>query len=207
MLHRQFTLSSIALVGLLLPGFVMRADADYGLESKSPLSDPQQVIADQRTVGTWRGTVRGQLYYLHVGPTASITGESNWLELILVNPGNKPAIYLNHKIGFFTTIGDQTFFNAANLSVRITQLRGSTVEELLSSVARFDIFKYDVTEDTLDVWAADQKFVKEAIAAGKIKGSGATIDDTTENVARFVEESGPKLFTKKVQYTRMKGKE
>jgi hypothetical protein len=88
--------------------------------------------------------------------------------------------------------------------VLITQLRGSKLEEITSSVDRYDILKYDVTEEYLDVWAADQKLVRAAIEAGKIKGTGATIDDTTENLARFIKSSGAKLWSKKVRYTRVK---
>ena len=86
----------------------------------------------------------------------------------------------------------------------ITQLRGSKPEELISSVDRYDILKFDVTEEYLDVWSADQKFIRAAIEAGKIKGTGATIDDTTENLARFIESSGAKLWGRKIRYTRVK---
>ena len=202
MLHRRFALSLIALVGLLLPGFGMRAEADLGLESSRPLSDPHQAKIDERTVGTWRAVLQGKTYFLHVG-TGNVVGQSNWMELVLVNPGDKPTFYLHHKIGFPCTVGDKSFFNIANLSVLISQLRGSETKDLMSSVGRWDIFKYDVTEDHLDVWAPDQNVVREAIKAGKIKGTEASTDDTTENLIQFL-ESTPKLFVKKVRYTRVK---
>jgi len=203
MLHRRFTLSLIALVSLLLPGFGMRAQADLGVESSCPLSDPHQAKIDERTVGTWRAIIKEKTYYLHVG-TGNVVGKSNWMELVLVNPGEKPTFYLHHKIGFPNTIGENSFFNIANLSMLISQLRGSKTEDLMSSVGRWDIFKYDVTEEYLDVWAPDQDFVRESIKAGKIKGTDASIDDTTENLIRFIESSAPKLFVKKVRYTRVK---
>ncbi len=203
MLHRRFALSLIALVTLLLPGFGMRANADLGVESSRPLSDPHQAKIDDRTVGTWRAIIKEKTYYLHVG-TGNIVGQSNWMELVLVNPGEKPTFYLHHKIGFPCTIGESSFFNIANLSVLVSQLRGSKTEDLMSSVGRWDIFKYDVTEEYLDVCAPDQDFVREAIKAGKIKGTDASIDDTTENLIQFIESSAPKLFTKKVRYTRVK---
>lgn len=203
MLHRRFTLSLIALATLLLPGFGMRAQADLGVESNRPLSDPHQATIDERTVGTWRAIIKEKTYYLHVG-TGNIVGQSNWMELALVNPGEKPMFYLHHKIGFPSKIGEDSFFNIANLSVLISQLRGSNTEKLVSSVERYDILKYEVTEDYLDVWPADQKVVRAAIEAGEVKGSDATIDDTTENLARFMEASAAKLFTNKVRYTRVK---
>ena len=121
-----------------------------------------------------------------------------------VNPGDKPTFYLHHKVGFPSTIGETRFFNVANMSVLIAQLRGSETEELVSSVERYDILKYEVTEDHLDVWPADQKVVRAAIEAGEVKGIDATIDDTAENLTRFIEASGPKLFTNKIRYTRVK---
>ncbi len=202
MLHRRFTLSWIALASLLLPGFAMRAEADYGLESNRPLSDPLQAQIDERVVGTWRAIIDGKTYYLHVG-TGNIVGQSNWMELVLVNQGEKPSFYLHHRVGFSSRLGDKSFFNVANTSRTMSQLRGSTTEELMSAVAKHEVFKYDLTENYLDVWAVDQKFVRESIEAGTIKGSGATIDDTPENLIRFIESSAPKLFTKNVRYTRV----
>jgi len=203
MLYRRFTLSLIALVGLLLPGFGMRAEADFGVESKRPLSDPHQAKIDERTVGTWRTTFKEKAYYLHVG-TGNVVGKSNWMEMVLVNPGKKPTFYLHHKIGFPSTVGENSFISIANLSVLISQLRGSTTQDLMSSVGRWDILKYEVTEEYLDVWFPDHNVVREAIKAGKIKGTGASIDDTTENLIRFIESSAPKLFVKKFRYTRVK---
>jgi len=173
------------------------------VESNRPLSDPHQAKIDERTVGTWRATIQDRTYYLHVG-TGNIVGQSNWMELVLVNQAEKPSFYLYHKIGFPSTLGDQSFFNVASLSIRISQLRGSKTEELMSAVGRYDIYKYAVGEDYLDVWPTDQKFVRESIEAGKIKGNGATIDDTTENLIRFIESSSPKLFGENVRYTRVK---
>jgi hypothetical protein len=203
MSHSRFTLSWIVLGSLLLAGFALRAEADYGVESKRPLSDALKAEVDAGPVGTWRTIIDGKQYFLHAG-TGNIVGKSNWMELVLVHAGEKPSFYLHHKIGFVSRIGDQRFFNQASLPVLITQLRGSKPEELTSSVDRYDILKYDVTEEYLDVWSANQKFVRAAIETGKIKGTGATIDDTTENLTRFIKSSGDKLWSKKVRYTRVK---
>jgi hypothetical protein len=119
MLPRRFTLSLLALVTLLLPGFGMRAKADLGVESRGPLTDPHQAKIDERTVGTWRAVIQEKTYYLHVG-TGNIVGQSNWMELVLVNPGDKPTFYLHHKIGFPSAIGESNFFNMANLSVQLS---------------------------------------------------------------------------------------
>jgi hypothetical protein len=203
MLPRRFMLFVIALVGLFLPGFGMRAEADFGVVSNRPLSDPRSATLDERPVGTWRATIQEKIYYLHVG-VGNIVGQSNWMELVMVNEGEKPTFYLRHLTGFFSTLEEASFFNVANMSKELPQLRGSTTEELVLSVASYEIFKYEVTEDYLDVWPADQKLIREAIETGKIKGNGATIDDTAENLRRFVESSAAKLFTANVRFTRVK---
>lgn len=204
MFHRKLTLPLTALVSLLI---VMRlgtlAKADYGVESRRPLSDPQKVKIDDRLVGTWRTILDGKQYFLHAG-AGNIVGKSNWMELVLVHPGEKPLFYLHHKIGFAGVIGGKNYFNVANLSVQTTQLRGTKPEELAAAVERYDILKYEVNGDTMEVWAADQKFVRAAIEAGKIKGNGATLDDSVENLTAFIESSPPALWGKKVTYTRVK---
>ncbi len=203
MLHRKFKLSLISLVSLHLLGFVMPARADYGVESRRPLSDPQKAKIDNRPVGTWRATIDGKHYYLHAG-TGNIVGKSDWMELVLVHPGEKPSFYLHHKIGFVSVIGGQNYFNVANLSVLPAQIRGSKPEELAAAVERYDILKYEVNGDAMEVWGADQKFVRAAIEAGKIKGNGATIEDSMENLIRFIESSPPTLWGNKFSYTRVK---
>lgn len=203
MWHRKFTRSFIALASLQLLGLTMLAKADYGVESRRPLSDPQQAKIDNRPVGTWRATLDGKQYYLHAG-TGNIVGKSDWMELVLVHPGEKPSFYLHHKIGFVSVIGEQNYFNVANLSVLPTQIRGSKPEELAAAVERYDILKYEVNGETMNIWAADQKFVQAAIEAGKIKGHGATIEDSTENLIRFIESSPPALWGNKFTYTRVK---
>src|SRR5512134_189947 len=132
MLHRKFTLSLIALASLQLVGFIMLARADYGVESRRPLSDPQKAKIENRAVGTWRATIDGKQYYLHAG-TGNIVGKSDWMELVLVHPGEKPSFYLHHKIGFVSVVGGKNYFNVANLSVLVTQIRGTKPEELAAA--------------------------------------------------------------------------
>ena len=203
MFPEKFTLSLTALVSLQLLSCTVAAKADYGVESRRPLSDPQKAKIDNRPVGTWRAILDGKQYYLHAG-TGNIVGKSDWMEMVLVHPGEKPLFYLHHKIGFASVIGGQNYFNVANLSVQITQLRGTKPEELAAAVERYDILKYEMNGDTMDIWPADQKFVRAAIEAGKIKGHGATIEDSTENLIRFIESSPLALWGNKISYTRVK---
>jgi hypothetical protein len=204
MSQRPLALPWTVLAILMLPGFGMQARADYGLESKRPLSDPGKAKIDERATGTWRATIDNKQYFLHAG-TGNIVGKSNWVELVLVNAGDeKPTFYLHHKIGFISTIGNQRFFNVANLSVLVSQLHGTKTEDLTRAVDRYDILKYELNGDHLDVWPAEQDVVRAAIESGKIKGTGATIDDTPANILRFIESAGAKLWGDKIRYTRVK---
>ncbi|MDA1273997.1 MAG: hypothetical protein O2960_08085 [Verrucomicrobia bacterium] len=203
MLHQKITPSFIALASLQLLGSTMLAKADYGVESRQPLSDPRKATIENRAVGTWRATLGDKQYYLHAG-TGNIVGKSDWMELVLVHPGEKPSFYVHHKIGFVSVIGEQGYFNVANLAVLMTQLRGSKPEELAVAVERYDILKYEVNGDTMDIWPADQNFVRAAIEAGTIKGNGATIEDSMENLVRFIESSPPTLWGDKIGYIRVK---
>lgn len=203
MLQRRFRRSFIALAWVSLIGFAILARADYGVESRQALTDPQRAKIENGAVGTWRATIDGKQYYLHAG-TGNIVGKSDWMELVLVHPGEKPSFYVHHKIGFVSVIGGQSYFNVANLSVQVTQLRGSKPEELAGAVERYDILRFEVNGDAMDVWSADQKFVRAAIEAGQIKGHGATIEDSTENLIRFIESSPPALWGSKFSYIRVK---
>ena len=207
MLHRRFTLSLIALAGLLLGGLGMTARADYGITSARPLSDPLKGGIDQRLIGTWRTVIRGETYYFHIG-AGNILGKLNWMELALVKPGKKkPKFYMRHFIGFPTIIGDNNYFNIGYTSKLIPQLRGAKPEEMIAAVDRYDIFQYKLVGDHLDILAPDQKFIRASIKAGKIKGKDAKADDTMENIIKFIKSVGQKMFPKKFRYTRVKDPE
>ncbi|MGZ8900918.1 MAG: hypothetical protein ACXW3Z_12550 [Limisphaerales bacterium] len=202
MLYVKFIRFSLALECLALLWFPAIARGDYGVESRRPLPEPQRPVIDNAAVGTWRGVLDGKSYFLHVG-IGNAVGKSDWMELVLVRPGEKPTFYMYHKIGFVSVVGGQHYFNVANLSVLIAQLRGSKPEELASAVERYDILKYNVNGNTMEIWAADQKFIRAAIEKGQIKGNGATVEDTMENLTRFIESAPPELWVAKFNYTRV----
>ena len=206
MLHRRFTLSLIALMGLL-PGFAMTARADYGITSSRPLSDPMKAKIDPRLIGTWRSVIRGETYYFHIG-AGNIMGKLDWMEVVLVKPGKKkPAFYMRHFVGFPTIIGDKNYFNIGYTSKLVPQLRGAKPDELIASVDRYDVFQYEFVGDNLDIMAPNQKFIRTSIKGGKIKGSDAKVDDTIENLLAFIKSVGKKMFTTKFRYTRVKDPE
>ncbi len=203
MSRRRFDLHSIAYVSLLLAVFGACEAADYGVTTSRPLSDPRKAEVDEGPCGSWRAVIKDRTYYLHAG-TGNIVGKFNWMELVLVNPGEtRPSFYLYHFVCFPSTIGGERYINIVYTSKLIPQLRGSKIDQLISSVVRYEILKYKVTGDHLDVWSADQDFIRKAIADGKIKGAGAKIDDTPENLTRFIRSFGPKLFVNKFRYTRI----
>lgn len=203
MLYRRFQLVSSVCWAALLAGLASPLWADYGVSTKRPLSSPRDAKIDESVAGTWRTVIRGKTYYLHIG-TGNIVGKFDWMELVLVNPGDKkPTFYVYRFVGYPSSVGGERYFNVALLSKLIPQIRGSKVEDLLSAVDRYEIMQYRLQGDYLDIWSADQKLVRAAIKEGKIKGNQACIDDTPENVARFI-ESTPNLFPNKFRYTRVK---
>ena len=204
MVPRFLTLSLIAFV--LLSGSVMQpARAGFGVESIQPPDDARQAQVDQRAVGVWQATIQGKKYFLHVG-VGNISPQSHWMEVVLVNQGEpgEQSFYVHHKLGFPSTIGNNRVFSIADTSKTLEQLRNSGLKELLEAVGRYDIYKYDVTEDYLDVWAANQDFIRDSIQAGKIKGNGASIHDTSDNLLHFIESSVSSLFPKPIRFVRVK---
>jgi len=193
----------VLLAGLVL-GWAIEARGDYGITSSRPLSDPLKAQIDTRLIGTWRTVIRGDAYYFHIG-AGNILGKLNWMELVLVKPGKKkPAFYMRHFIGFPTTIDGKTYFNIGYTPKLIPQLRGAKPEDLVASVDRYDIFEYKLDGENLDILAPDQKFIRNAIKAGKIKGKDAKADDTLANLLAFIKSAGKKMFPKKFRYTRVK---
>ena len=111
---------------------------------------------------------------------------------------------LAHFIGFPATVDGVTYFNVGYTPKLISQLRGVKPEEIAKSVDRYDIFLYELKGDHFDIFSPDQKFIRAAIKAGKIKGKDSKIDDTRENLIKFIKSSGKKLFPRKFRYTRVK---
>ena len=201
---RSLTFALIVSV-LLLGSVIQQAEAGFGVESKQPLAGALEAQVDERVVGAWQATIQDKIYFLHVG-VGNISPQSHWMELVLLNQGEpgKQSFYVHHKLGFPSTIGDSCVFSIADTSRTLEQLRNSRPQELLEAVGRYDIYKYAVTDDHLDVWAANQEFIRESIQAGKIKGNGAAIHDTSDNLLRFIESSGSKLFPQPIRFVRVK---
>jgi hypothetical protein len=203
MLRERTILFLIVIASLVLGAGLPARAADFGAGTKLPPSDPLKATIDQGTAGAWYANFKGKPYYLHAG-TGNIVGKSNWMELVLVNQGKeKPSFYVYHRVGFTCTVGDSSFFALASMSKQVSQLRGAKTEDLAAAVDKYEIFKYKLDKDIMDVWAVNQKFLREAIQTGKIKGNAATIDDTTENLINFMKESEAKLFTRRIRYIRV----
>jgi hypothetical protein len=196
---------SLIVTGLLSVSVTQPAKAGFGVESKQPPAGAHEAKIDERAVGAWQATIQEQTYFLHIG-IGNISPQSHWMELVLLNQGDpaKQSFYVHHKLGFPSTIGDSRVFSVADTLLTLEQLRNSELKELLEAVGKYDIYQYDVTDNYLDVWPANQEFIRESIQAGKIKGNGAAIHDTSDNLMHFIEASGPKLFPKPIRFVRVK---
>jgi len=192
---RSFQLLSVAALSLLLTSC---------FDSKVPLSDPQKAKSDDHLLGAWRFRGdSGEMNYYHFGRLGEKLPAS---VLRVVNVQHMPDGKMQQAdlLVFPTTLGGKTYLNVAEIKPsQLTALeeKGWTAE----AVDAYLILRYQITGDVLTLQWIDGDAKKRAIEAGKIKGAiekdqdGNTrfhFTDTTENLARFVAESGDTLFSK-----------
>jgi hypothetical protein len=99
----------------------------------------------------------------------------------------------------FGDFGTMTVPVCKDEEIKLLEEKGWTPE----TVSFYDLFRYQVTGDTLTIQGIDGGAKKRAIQAGKIKGESFdpefVFTDTTENLAKFVTEAGDELFSKDVR--------
>jgi hypothetical protein len=195
---KKFQKSMLLILGLLCPLLASCVD------SENPLSDPKQASLDSGLVGVWRVQDKdGNVTYYHVGQAGAnfpagvlrvkgVTHEENG---VLPHPDNDDMLV------FTTTLGKNHYLNITNLSAKQIQDMGDKPWEPSMAEGYF-IYKYDIQGDKLILAGMDSEQKKEAIKAGKIKGTidkdNVLITDTSENFARFVAAADQqKLFYSK----------
>jgi hypothetical protein len=180
------------IVGLALCAILTGCD-----DSKNPLSDPQTSKPDERLVGVWQLPDKGGATYYHIGHAGKPLPEGVMRVAFVRHEKGKiesPGEFLM----FPTVLGEKTYLNVTDLKGQ----RGKRSEEqVLKAGNSYYLFRYQVDGDKLAVWVTNAAAKKRAIDDGKIKGvieknKPAKFTDTTENVARFVAETGDGLFSK-----------
>ena len=168
------------------------------VDSKSPLSDPLSSKPDEKLFGLWRSPGDdGQVTYYHVG-LADDKRVKGAMRVVIVQQHKNEIDSPAELLMFPTILGDKTYLNVAVIQEQPSKL---LKEKGWKAVDSYWILKYQVDGDKLLVWGMDADAKKQAIQEGKIKGviekdKPAIFTDTTENVARFVVESGDRLFSK-----------
>lgn len=173
-------------------------------DTKNPLSDPQKSKADDRLSGVWRFRGdNGEMNYYHIGHGGEKLPASV-MRAFFVQHRTDGTMQCGELLIFPTSIGDQTYLNAAESTpsqLVLLEEKGWTNE----AINKYLILRYQITGDVLTLQLIDQEAKNRAVEAGKIKGmsekdrDGNTrvhFTDTTENLAKFVAEAGDDLFSK-----------
>ena len=95
MCHQKFTRTFIALASLQLLLSTTLARADYGVESRRPLSDPQKAKVDNRPVGTWRATLDGKQYLIGDRFTVAdlnVASVLSWTQMAQLDLSSRPHL-------------------------------------------------------------------------------------------------------------------
>ena len=167
-------------------------------DSKYPLSDPQTSKADNGLLGVWKlQEENGRITNYHVGPAGEKFPDSMMRVAFVQHEKGKPESSGEFLL-FATALGGKTYLNVFEEQCKPGKLSENNSWNAKAADS-YLIFRYQVDGDKLAVWLIDRKIKEEAIKHGKIKGQtekGKSVQfiDTTENVARFVIESGDSLF-------------
>jgi hypothetical protein len=183
------------------------------LDSKSPLSDPQQAKADARLAGVWRLEEGADVTYYHVGRLGEGFPKGMMGALwITHSEGGKLAMDAVRTVVFPTTNAESTYLNVGV----VDEGKWRASEEKPSKELRWHpeivegyfICKYQVKGDTLVLQRMDADAKAQAIKSGVIKGrideNNPIITDTTENLLRFVTAHDKELFKETMLLKRVK---
>jgi hypothetical protein len=203
---RRCSLFALAGVCLLMASCV---------DSKEPISDPQKAKVDPALSGVWRITdTNGNVVYYHIGRAGGKLPEG-FLRTITASHEKNGALSGPGKLfAFSSEIGKSRFINLPIVAgENFDKLEHSGWDAKLAE--GYFLAKYEVQGDTLTVWGFDKNAKRQAIEAGKIKGTiektkdgGERIyfTDTSENIAALLASpDGEKLFAKEpLRYKRVK---
>jgi hypothetical protein len=175
-------------------------------DTKNPLSDPQKSKPDDRLAGVWRFRGEsGEMNYYHFGHAGEKLPAS-LMRVVYVQHTPDGKIQSAELLAFPTTIGDKNYLNVSEAEpsqLKSLEEKGWTDE----TFNKYLILRYQITGDVLTLQLIDQEAKKRAVETGKIKGvmekdkdgnPSVHFSDTTENLAKFVADSGDELFSKDV---------
>ena len=166
-------------------------------DSTNPLSDPQNVTADEGLVGVWREE-DGEVYYRidHAGKKFP----KGVMRVVAITRNQASIEPPEEYLAYSALLAGKAYLNVVVDEKQVTLLNA---EGWNAAVVDAYIFvKYQLDGDNLTVWLTDEKAKEQAIKIGKIKGVAhndqvARFTDTTENIIRFIANAGDSLWNTK----------
>lgn len=154
------------------------------VSSLKPLSDAKTSKLDTRLLGTWEMDDKENMK-THTIVVERKKDAPNVLQATATEDGKTETADL-----FTTKIGDSHYISVAGKEEK--------------GVVRYVVAKYEVTDDkNLKYWGLDTEFFAKAIENHELKGTvkkeiftDVTLDETPENLRKFLEKHGAKCFTK-----------
>lgn len=180
------------------------------VDSKAPIESPEEAKPDSEAVGLWYAKQdNGTVEYYHVAAAAGELPPSV-MRVVAVFHGNQGELSRPVELlAFSTSIGGSQYLNVAYIDGKDYDrvIKEGLKPELILG---YFIAKYEIQDDTLTLWAMNPEAKRQAIEAGKIKG---TIDrksvfftDTSKNIAALLAApESDNLFVKEAaRYRRLK---
>lgn len=171
--------------------------------SKQPLGDFKRAVVDKQLLGTWVPTEDRGVSYLHIGRLKGNQAPRGFVQILSVEFGDRQELFGTDAVGFSTTIADCRYLNLSPIVQKDQRFDPADAERL----GGWLFFKYQIDGNRVEAWAADSSFVKREIAAGKIAGAvnwgGATLTDSSENLAKWVAANDSKIFVEKTTFKRV----
>jgi len=162
--------------------------------SKQPLSDFSQAVVDEQLLGTWvLVDDKKDVNYFHIGRPPGNQAPKGFAQVVTVRFGDRQALSSADAVSFSAIIGDCRYLNLSLIADK-----GHRFDPMKPSPLGWLFLKYQIDGDRAMIWAADPRFVKREVKAGKIGGTvnwgGATLTDSSENLARWVAANDSKIF-------------
>lgn len=175
----------VAAIGLLLAIFTSTGC----VSSLKPLTDAKTSTPDLRLLGTWEFEDKDKMEK-HTILVERKKDAPNVLEASAAKDGKREAGDL-----LLTKIGNDHYVSVGNKDK--------------DGVTKYTIAKYHLADDgTLSIWGLETDFFAAAVENKELKGSikrelftDVTLDETAENLRRFLEKHGAKCFMKETAIT------
>lgn len=170
----------------------------------NPLTEPDKAKTDDRLTGTWRCDQAKEVVFWFISAPSPLDMPTGVVELsmVRVGPDGHVTAREDRLTLFASKIGDHSYLN-----MTLPQLAAKQTD------SSYLFFRYLVQGDRLIVHRMASEPIRKAIQAGTLKGelrgSLITINDSTENLNRFVKKgNATELFpeTEKLVFQRVKNR-